>query len=240
MSFFTAADDVEYAIKIYDTFINGILADELGSKTGIINYTGFHTIDLDAQIPLPADDDFFIYVKFSHGGHPIDRTSEVPVLLGASYQNTIVESSAEPGESYYKSGTAWLDLYDYTFKDSDWNHTANFCIKGLTIKASPSDTHFNDNRIPDSYSLAQNYPNPFNSTTTIYYTVPTAAEVKIKVYNLIGEEIKTLLNQEQSAGKNSIDWDGTNQSGRAVSSGVYFYRLEAGDKIITKKMTFLR
>lgn len=236
VSFFTAADNVEYTIKIYDRFVNGALADELASKPGIIDYTGFHTIDLDIPIALPADDDFYIYVKFSHGGHPIDRTSEVPVLLGASYQKTIVESSAEPGESYYKSDAAWLDLYEYIFEDLDWNHTANFCLKGLTVNAAPSDPNFK----PDNYSLAQNYPNPFNSTTTIYYTLPQPAKVTIKLYNVVGKEIKTLIEQAQSAGKNSIDWDGTDQSGRTVSSGVYFYRLTADGKIITKKMTLLR
>jgi C1A family cysteine protease len=236
VSVFTAADNVEYTIIVYDRYVNGALADELALKTGIIDYTGFHTIDLDTPIALPADDDFYIYVKFYTGGHPIDRTSEVPVLLGASNQKTIVESSAEPGESYYKSGADWLDLYEYIFEDLNWNHTANFCIKGLTINALPSDPNFN----PDYYSLAQNYPNPFNSTTSIYYTLPKAAKVTIKVYNLVGEEIKTLLDQIQSAGKNSIDWNGTDQSGQTVSSGIYFYRLEAEGKIITKKMTFLR
>ncbi len=240
VSFFTAANQVEYAIRIYDLFENGNLTDELASKTGIIEYTGFHTIDLDNPLPISANNDFYIYVSFSQGGHPIDRTSEVPVLLGATYQNTIVKSNAAPGESYYKADTKWLDLYDYVFDDTSWNHTANFCIKGLTVNASPTDTQFNDDRIPNDYSLVQNYPNPFNSNTTISYTLPSAVKVTIKVYNLAGEEIKTLCNQMQNAGHNSVMWDGTNHSGQTVSSGVYFYRLEADNKIIIKKMTFLK
>ena len=132
-----------------------------------------------------------------------------------------------------------MDLYDFTFEDTSWNGTANFCIKGLTGETPPTDIRFDDVK-PETYSLSQNYPNPFNSSTTIRYYIPKFSKVVIKVYNLLGEEIKTLVNQMESPGKQSIDWDGTNYSGQAVSSGVYIYRLEVEGKIRTKKMTFLR
>ena len=235
ISFYTATNNVEYIAKIYDGFENGELTSELSSKTGIIEYTGFHTIDLDTNVKFAPGNDFYIYVKFSQGGHPIDRTSEVPVLLGASYQNTIVESTANPGESYYRLNSTWIDLYDYYFDDYSWNQTANFCIKGLTINASPTQDEYLIN-----YSLAQNYPNPFNLNTSIAYVLPKTTKLTIKIYNLAGEEIKTLVDQVQPGGDHSITWNGTNQTGQTVSSGVYFYRLQAGEIILNKKMTFLR
>jgi len=118
-------------VKIYDDFIDGELQNELSSKAGIIDYTGFHTIELDTIVSVTMGDDFYIYVQLSNGGHPIDRTSEIPVLLGASRSRVIVESAAAPGESYYKDGSVWYDLFDYGFDDPSWDETANFCIKGL-------------------------------------------------------------------------------------------------------------
>ncbi len=134
VSFFTAVDSVDYTIKVFGDF-NGIeLLNELSSKTGTISYTGLHTIELDTSVDLEDGDNFYIYLNLSTGGHPYDRTSEVPVLLGASYR-TVVESSANPAESYYKSGDDWLDFYDYD-DPSGFQNTGNFCIKALTISGS--------------------------------------------------------------------------------------------------------
>jgi len=136
VSFYTAADDVAYEVKVYDRFEGGVLLDERSATSGSIQYTGYHTITLPSPVGFEADDDFFIYLKLFTGGQPIDRTSDVPVLLGGEGR-TIVKSVAHAGESFYRSGASWLDLYDYSFSDPSWDHTANFCIKGFTSGWSP-------------------------------------------------------------------------------------------------------
>jgi len=129
VSFFVAADNVSYEIKIYDTFNNGQLSNELASKTGTIEYTGFHTIDLNEPIFLDPGQEFYVYLSLSDGGQPYDRTSDVPVLLGARYR-TIVESTSNPEESYYYNGSEWIDFYNYD-DPSGFQNSGNFCIKAL-------------------------------------------------------------------------------------------------------------
>ncbi|MCK4663839.1 MAG: T9SS type A sorting domain-containing protein [Bacteroidales bacterium] len=131
VSFFTASDSVDYTVKIYSDLISGSLQDELGSKSGNINYKGFHTIDLDSLIELNQGDDFYVYLYLSSGGHPYDRTSEVPVLLGYK-SKTIVESSSSPDESYYKTNKGWEDFYYYE-DSSGYQNTGSFCIKALSV-----------------------------------------------------------------------------------------------------------
>jgi hypothetical protein len=89
--------------------------------------------------------------------------------------------------------------------------------------------------VPDIYSLSQNYPNPFNPSTTIKYYVPQSSFVKIKVYNTIGQEIAELVNQELQIGNYEVTFDARN-----LPSGIYFYRIEAGNFVETKKMILMK
>ncbi len=100
-----------------------------------------------------------------------------------------------------------------------------------------------DNPIPAPtvYALDQNYPNPFNPTTSIHYQLPKTSAVSLVIYNMLGQPIRTLISgQQQEANYYSVTWDGTNDLGQAVSSGMYIYRLQAGDFVATKKMMFLK
>ncbi len=93
---------------------------------------------------------------------------------------------------------------------------------------------------PSAFHLAQNYPNPFNPSTLIRYELPQAAQVKLAIYNLLGEKIRTLVDAKESAGVKQVTWDGRDGNGQRVSSGVYLYRLEAGEFKMTKRLLLMK
>ena len=96
------------------------------------------------------------------------------------------------------------------------------------------------NNIPSVYSLSQNYPNPFNPTTKMNYALPKRSRVIISVYNVLGQEVTTLLNKEQDYGYHTVTWNGTDRIGKQVASGVYFARLTTKNFGQTKKMLMLK
>ena len=140
VSFYTAADNVKYTVKIYSRFEKGQLSGELAAKTGTMPITGFHTLDLDSPVEVKEKDRFYVSLEVSSGGQAFDRTSVIPVLLGqekkAKSNLPLVISKANAGESYYWDGKAWVDFYNYQFEDPSHNQTANFCMKALAVRAS--------------------------------------------------------------------------------------------------------
>ncbi len=96
------------------------------------------------------------------------------------------------------------------------------------------------NEIPKEFYLGQNYPNPFNPETEIEFSVPVAVNVEVKVYDILGREVTTLINEFVQPGKYRIRWNGLDKSGRDVASGVYFYIMKAGKFVQAKKMMFLK
>jgi hypothetical protein len=94
--------------------------------------------------------------------------------------------------------------------------------------------------IPDGYELSQNYPNPFNPDTRIHFSVPERAHVKISVYNVIGQQVAVLADDEFSAGSRYVTWDGTGFGGHALPSGVYVYRLSSKNFTEARRMVLLK
>ncbi len=127
VSFYTADNNVAYTLKIYDTFENRQLENELSTQSGVIEHQGFHTIDLEYPFSINKTDDFFVYLELSNGGYPFDRTTVfLKPFFGGVFPSPwwMIKSKSQPGESYYRIGSIWLDLH--------WViPSANFCIKCL-------------------------------------------------------------------------------------------------------------
>jgi hypothetical protein len=94
--------------------------------------------------------------------------------------------------------------------------------------------------LPETITLDQNYPNPFNPSTEITYSLNSDSHVTLTVYNMVGQKVNVLENNVQTAGSHTVQWNGTDLSGRPVSSGVYLYTLESGNFTMTKKMILMR
>ena len=108
-------------------------------------------------------------------------------------------------------------------------------------KSRPTSVSDKRSEIPDGFQLSQNYPNPFNPETTIRYQLQEADQVRLAIYNLLGQQVRTLVNQNQISGSHTVVWDGRNDAGEVVTSGMYFYKLKVGGAFIaTRKMVLLR
>ncbi|NIR51272.1 T9SS type A sorting domain-containing protein [candidate division KSB1 bacterium] len=101
----------------------------------------------------------------------------------------------------------------------------------------------NGPNLPTEYALNQNYPNPFNPSTVINYAIPVFhnnQNVTLEIFNTLGQRVRTLVDDVQTAGRYTVEWDGTNEFGNPVTTGLYIYRLRAGTFVKVKKMVFIR
>jgi len=123
--------------------------------------------------------------------------------------------------------------------------TAVFCYSGFwnpwVRKMTPVEWEdVGQAELPTEFELRQNYPNPFNPQTLIEYALPKSAHVTIEIYNLLGQKVNILMDQDQKAGFYRVDWDGKDKKGEELASGIYFYRIQAGDFVKCKKMIMLK
>lgn len=116
----------------------------------------------------------------------------------------------------------------------EWDGPHRFTLVSLTDVKEVGDG------LPGSYSLRQNYPNPFNPSTEILFDVPKRSRVTILIYNVLGQKVRTLVDDELAAGAYSETWDGTSDDGHNLSTGIYLYRMESGDYTQSRKMILLK
>ena len=150
-----------------------------------------------------------------------------------------VSNPTAPNEvGFYDTGHEAIGVYvsgSYAYVADGWDGLyiiRNDLISGITQE--------NNTSIPDKFCLYQNYPNPFNPTTTIKYALPQTAQVELTIYNTLGQKVRTLVQQQQPAGQYQVQWDGRDDMGRTAGSGVYYYKLTAGNYVQMKKMVLIK
>ncbi|MCP4632558.1 MAG: T9SS type A sorting domain-containing protein, partial [candidate division Zixibacteria bacterium] len=158
------------------------------------------------------------------------------------YQNGLyrkLNDNPITGLSYTDSDVMPGRLYWY-YTEAVYEDAISFASNKDSGVSGQVDIDENDESLPKHYSLNQNYPNPFNPTTVIDYALPTDCDVNLSVYNVMGQRVVTLVNENKNAGYHSIAWDGHTGSGAKVSSGIYFYRLDTKDFSKVRRMMLLK
>ena len=149
-------------------------------------------------------------------------------------------------DNYENDLIIYLDFYDQIYdcsagndlSDPDWFPEA--WPAQIWHYSIPNVSLVEHNSLPNKFVLHQNYPNPFNPVTTLRYDLPENSLVNITVYDMLGRQVKTLVNQAQDAGYRSVVWDATNDYGKPVSAGIYLYQIQAGEYMQTRKMVLLK
>jgi hypothetical protein len=160
-----------------------------------------------------------------------------------SFGNVI--SSASDSMKIYNRPDLVQGIWNYNFITEDRSngiHNPAYTVALLraSIASITTSVEKSDAGVPGTFTLNQNYPNPFNPTTKISFSLPLRAIVRLEIFDILGKQVATLLNESMEAGNWNINWNGFDRTGRHVSSGVYFYRLEAGNFSSVKKMVLLK
>lgn len=177
---------------------------------------------------VAGDDIYSAFIVFPAG----TRQGATEYKYGAQYPDASVHKPNRTLDNEGPTGTNHSINFDVDEVDGEGYFNA------LNLWAdfdSPTSVEQIDNVVPAQYTLEQNYPNPFNPSTIIRYSIPEQAIVTLKIYNLLGQEVATLVNTQQTAGQYEATFDAAR-----LSSGVYFYTLNAGDYSFTKKMMLLK
>ncbi len=159
------------------------------------------------------------------------------------HQVNLVYEDPVPPEAELDKIEAMLDLFTRALKfakDAKWLMFDELEEKIDSLPPTEVREIGETETLPERFVLLQNYPNPFNPTTEIEFVIPKSAQVKIEIFNILGEKIATLVDQKLGAGHKAVEWDGKDDQGREVSTGIYFYRLKAKDFTQTKKMVLLK
>lgn len=178
----------------------------------------------------------------SHGTYDVDWPDGIEAFGGSrvclNYNGTSYHAaiqyegkfgpSSRPGK-LVNFGFPYETIYPESDRNRILERIVNFFGVTTSIKETAED-------VPGEFLLLQNYPNPFNTITTIQYYLPYQGNVQLVIFNLLGEKMRTLVSEIQPGGLHTVQWDGTNENRSKVTSGLYYYRLKAGNNGLTKKM----
>jgi hypothetical protein len=226
-----------------------------------ICFSDYDTLETDIYVPALQSQPHGMIIEPDHGdtvtlGDPIqfvglamngagpytftweslDMDSILQVTPGVVDQDTLITD----GLTEICEGHDGCQYHSVKLTVEDSNGKKASHTVGIMILPASSVDEGIDPKVPSAFSLAQNLPNPFQSVTEIRYALPKACDVKLRVYNMLGQQVRTLVNEHQQPGYKSVWWDGRNDQGAVVSSGIYFCKFDAGTYEAITKMVLLK
>ncbi len=253
-----------YMGRIFRTTDRGMTWDAYMDDTGIVGRSGrFAFQNTDIGLAISQDASTVMAAKTTDGGMTWTLLPKPPPIFGSiSYVPGTINSyvigsesgdESQPGSAYtLDGGETWtmvdsVDHHGASFADPSTGWSASSYgsmiykwIDPPLFSATDVERKFEISQIPNQFELHQNYPNPFNPTTMIRYEVSKTDHVVLKVINLMGQEICTLVNEEKPIGSYEVMWNSKDKHGQQVASGVYLYKLEARNFVQTRKMVLLQ
>ncbi|MBN2226389.1 MAG: M6 family metalloprotease domain-containing protein [candidate division Zixibacteria bacterium] len=213
-----------YNTTYFAPYHRGVEGSPLGSALYLRYSSSFHQ-DIDASASIIPVDGAVPALTFQGGGYSA-------ICYNVEYKLVYFNFGFEDIQN---------EMPRWDFRDTVLAHIMDF-FEGVTTDIYDGGGFAS---IPNSFSLAQNYPNPFNPTTTISYALhntggKNTARTKLEVINILGQHVKTLVDEVQGPGNYSVVWDGSDDNGGQTASGIYFYRLQRGNNVESKKMIFLK
>lgn len=206
-------------VRVYDQYSN--IKWEYAGGLPKSPYGQWYLQSLPTPINFKSGESFYIYLKTINVGRPAGLD------LNARHPNK--------GSYYNPQNGQYIGL-----ETAGGCENAAFLIRAVGNVTAPTGVE-EEVELPANYILFQNYPNPFNGSTTICYALAQQADVKLEVFNNRGEKVATLVDQTQNQGQHSVNWQGIDDSGASVSTGLYIYRLTLdNDQILSKKMLYMK
>lgn len=205
----------ETRVSYFDAKLTNIMADQNRVTLGLISMVQEHKPALAAKTST-SNDDAIAYLTFRVDDLSLEEFEITPFTSDApSHELSLIYND-------YSNGGPVVQSISPEFE-------------GGNIAINPA-----QKVVPDAFALNQNYPNPFNPSTEVAYDLPEAGNVNLEVYNILGQRVKTLVNGYQDAGSYTVTWNGDDEGGGTVASGVYFYRITSGTYKDIKKMVLMK
>jgi len=180
---------------------------------------GFFRMNINKDQTVPGADMYIV------GNVGVTDTTTVYTIINRNNSARLFTITAD------SNGELWVCIGT----DSGYESTTTLYYNKITLTFNSITGIDNNKKIPTEYLLYQNYPNPFNPTTTINYSIPKQSKVTIKIFNVLGREVATLVNDEKPSGYHKVEFDGSK-----LTSGIYFYRMQADDFVDTKKLIVIK